>query len=145
MLSGPEPVVVQALKALRLLADTQQFHKILIMNGELQCCVVCLRVSSHCCIVAEQWLRADVGADVLVPDLWASTLGCLAAPLRALPPPPAFEQLAAVITSPSVTAATLCIFGVIMKLAKEPRNLKVGTRCVLAVVGHSCVPLHSHN
>ncbi len=68
LLSAPEPVVLQALKALRLLADTQNFHKVLVDT--------------------------------------------------------AFEALCTVVLTASVPTANLCIFGVLMKLVREPRNLK---------------------
>ena len=68
MLSCSVPVVVQALKALRLLADTSQFLPVIIES--------------------------------------------------------AFEILVGVVYSPSVPAAKLAIFGVLMKLVREPRVLK---------------------
>ena len=68
LLSSTVPVVVQALKALRLLSDSPQFHPVIIDK--------------------------------------------------------AFEQLCGVAFSPSVPTAKLAIFGVLMKLVREPRNLK---------------------
>jgi hypothetical protein len=69
MLQDPEPVVIQALKTLRLLADTQQFHRTIIAVS--------------------------------------------------------LDSLGGVVTGKSTPAALLCIFGVLMKLVRDPRNLRL--------------------